>query len=233
MNGADVASGGRDTGGGPDPYRELSSRDPVLARLAARHGRPDPFRWDDGGRTGDDRFAALVLHVLGQQISTTVAFVLFDRVTAAIGSLPDPAGIAALGPDRLRACGLSHAKASYLLGLAGSALTGDLDVGGLDRLTDQEAVDALVSVRGIGRWTAEMFLLHQLRRSDVLPAGDLGIRRAVERAWDLDALPTVRETERRAAAWSPYRSYATALLWASLRPAPPQGEADGEATPRQ
>ncbi|MFJ2647341.1 DNA-3-methyladenine glycosylase family protein [Streptomyces sp. NPDC087420] len=201
-----------------DPYGELARLDPVLARLTASYGRPDPFRWDDGGRTEGDRFAALVLHIAGQQISTAVAFVLFDRIRAAIGALPDPAGIVALGPERLRACGLSHAKASYLLALSESRLGGLIDVDGLDGLTDAEAVAALTAVRGLGRWTAEMFLLHQLRRSDVLPVGDVGIRRAVERGWGLDTLPTPRDVEGRTAAWSPYRSYASALLWASLRP---------------
>ncbi|MYV58209.1 hypothetical protein GT042_38135, partial [Streptomyces sp. SID3212] len=124
----------------------------------------------------------------------------------------------ALGPERLRACGLSHAKVSYLLGLARSQQGGLIDVDGLGGLTDAEAVAALTAVRGLGRWTAEMFLLHQLRRSDVLPVGDVGIRRAVERGWGLDTLPAPRDVERRTAAWSPYRSYASALLWASLRP---------------
>ena len=193
------------------PFRELS-RDPVLRKLIRAVGEPDPFVWPDGGRTGGDNFAALVLHIVGQQISTAVAFTLFDRIRDALGELPSPAGILALGPDKLRGFGLSRAKASYLAALAESPL----DIYHMDHLTDAEAVTALTAIRGLGPWTAEMFLVHQLHRTDVLPAGDVGIRRAIERAWRLDALPSVPATRQRAAAWSPNRTFAAALLWASL-----------------
>lgn len=200
-------------------YGELAGRDAVLRRLVETRGRPDPFVWEDGGRTGDDPFAALLLHIAGQQISTRVAFVLFDRIRDAVGRMPDPAGIIGLGPERLRACGLSRAKASYMLGLAGLQEDGGIDVYGLGALDDEAALASLTAVKGLGVWTSEMFLLHQLRRKDVLPSGDVGIRRAIERAWELPGIPTVRETERRGRSWAPYRSFATALLWASLRPA--------------
>jgi DNA-3-methyladenine glycosylase II len=204
----------------PGPYGRLVQGDPVLGRLTEVYGRPDPFLWEDGGRTGDDNFAALLLHIAGQQISTAVAFVLFDRIAAAVGRLPDAPGVVELGPDRLRACGLSRAKAAYMLGLAEMQIAGTIDVYGLEGMSDEAAIAALTSVKGLGLWTSEMFLLHQLRRGDVLPAGDVGIRRAIEPAWGLDAVPTIKEARLRAEAWAPYRSYASALLWASLGPAP-------------
>ncbi len=199
-----------------DPYPELARRDPVLAALVRRLGTPDPFAFPDGGRTGGSDFAALVLHIVSQQISTVVAFVLFDRMRDAIGRVPDPAGILALGHDKLRACGLSNAKADYVLGLASAQLDGRIDVEALAGLTDADAFAALTSIRGIGRWSAEMFLLLQLHRPDIVPAADIGIRRAVMRAWELPEMPTTDEVRRRAAAWSPYGSYAVALLWTSL-----------------
>jgi DNA-3-methyladenine glycosylase II len=200
----------------PSPYRALAHRDPVLAALVRRLGEPDPFAFPDGGRTDGSNFAALVLHILSQQISTAVAFVLFDRLRAAIGRVPDPDGVLALGHDTLRAAGLSNAKATYLLGLAQAQRDGRIDVDGLAGASDPAAFAALTSIRGIGRWSAEMFLLLQLHRADIVPAADIGIRRAVLRAWALPDLPGTEDVRRRAAAWSPYGSYATALLWASL-----------------
>ncbi len=200
----------------PDPYDVLLETDEVLRRLAEIHGRPDPFRWNTGGRTGSSRFAGLLVHILSQQISTAVAFLLFDRIAAATGGMPDPARVAALGIDRLRSLGLSGAKAGYVDHLARLQLDGSLDIDGLDGLDDGQATAALTAVRGIGPWTAEMFLIDQLHRPDVLPAGDLGIRHAVRDAWDLADLPSVEEVRQRGIAWSPNRTYAAALLWASL-----------------
>jgi DNA-3-methyladenine glycosylase II len=212
---------GRGSDAGPvRAYTALAAADPVLRGLIGVYGKPDPFHFADGGRTGDDHFAALVLHILGQQISTKVAFVLFDRLTSAIGVLPNPSGIISLGPQRLRALGLSRAKVSYVLDLAQHQLSGQLDVPKLGALADQDVLASLTSVRGLGVWTSEMFLLHQLHRPDVLPAGDMGIRRAVERAWATDTLPTIAAVRERALPWAPYRSYASALLWASLAPDP-------------
>lgn len=195
--------------------------DPLLRRIAVCHGQPDPFCWDDGGRTGSSNFAALVLHIAGQQISTAVAFVLFDRMALAIGAIPDPLSVVSLGTARLRSFGFSRAKASYLTGLAEMQIAGDVDVEHLDHLGDEQAVSALTAVRGIGPWSAEMFLIHQLHRPDVLPAGDLGIRRSIETSWGLTALPSIDGVREQGLDWSPYRSYAAALRWASRRPVSP------------
>jgi DNA-3-methyladenine glycosylase II len=198
-------------------YETLLARDPKLRELAATAGTPDPFAWVDGGRTGSSNFAAMVLHIVGQQISTTVAFVLFDRLRDAAGGLPDPHNISALSPDRMRSLGLSRAKAGYLLALADAERNGGLDIEHLDALADADVIARLTAVRGIGLWSAEMFLLHQLRRPDVLPAGDMGIRRAVQAMRSPADLPTIEDVRQTGLAWVPYRSYAAALLWASLQ----------------
>ena len=197
-------------------YSGLATQDPVLAELIDAHGRPDPFIWEVGGRTGTSNFAAMVLHILGQQISIPVALILFDRVAAATGAVPTPQAILDLDPDTLRGFGLSRAKASYLRDLAARVEDGRLDIEQMDHLTDPDAVTALTAVKGIGLWSAQMFLIHQLHRADILPAGDIGVRRGIERAWGLPELPTIDAARSRGHAWAPYRSYATALLWRSL-----------------
>ena len=201
-------------------YDLLLARDPVLRGIADRHGRPDPYTWAGHGPTADSNFSALLLHVIGQQISTSVALVLFARLEEAAGGRPEPGAVAALGPDRLHALGLSHAKAAAIVGLAEMQLAGTLDVDALDGLDDEQVTAALTAAKGIGPWTAQMFLIHQLRRPDVLPAGDLGIRQAVQRAWALPGLPSIEEVRGLGAPWSPQRTYAAALLWTSLRPVP-------------
>jgi DNA-3-methyladenine glycosylase II len=181
--------------------------------LAAAHGEVDPFVWRWGGRTGETHFASMALHIVAQQISTTVAFVVFDRVVVLLGAFPDAEGLLSVDPDRLRACGLSASKTTYLLDLAQRQATGVIDIEHMDHLSDGEVVEQLTAVRGIGLWSAEMFMIHQLHRSDVLPAGDLGIRKGVMRTWSLSDLPTVAAVRERSLLWAPYRTYAATLLW--------------------
>jgi 3-methyladenine DNA glycosylase/8-oxoguanine DNA glycosylase len=199
--------------------RDLARREPVFARLTAEYGCPDPFEWHDGGRTGASRFAAMLLHITGQRISAAAAFTVYDRISAAAGGVPEPARILGLGPGRLRACGLSAAKAGYAVALAQAQEAGQIDIEHLDGLADADAIAALTAVPGIGVWSAETFLVHNLRRPDVLPADDRGIRRAIQDQWRLGALPPPGQVRSRASAWAPWRSYAAALLWRSLRPA--------------
>lgn len=199
-------------------YRALAAREPVFAQLIAEHGHVKPFEWHDGGRTGDSQFAAMLLHIVSQQISTKVAFTIYDRIAVAAGGIPTPASVHALGTEKLRACGLSGAKARYVLALAERQLDGEFDIEHLDDADDAAVLAALTAVPGIGVWTAEMFLVHNLRRPDVLPAGDLGLRHAVRRQWNLDDIPSIKDVRARAEAWAPHRSYAAALLWRSLTP---------------
>jgi DNA-3-methyladenine glycosylase II len=199
-------------------YRELALLDPVMAGLIERHGRPDPFTWSPIlSRVGGDHFRAMLLQIVSQQISTAAALVIFDRVVAALGGDPTPASVLAMGGERLRALGLSHAKAVSVADLADAVRTGRVD---LDRVPDDDeaAIAMLSTVRGVGRWSAEIFLIAQFRRPDILPAGDLGIRQAVRNVWGLAAVPSIKEVQARGRAWSPYRTYAAILLWTALRP---------------
>lgn len=203
-------------------YSELARQEPVFARLILIYGRPAPFEWHDGGRTGSSQFAAMLLHIAGQRISAVAAFGIYDRISAMLSGIPTPAGVLALGQDRLRASGLSAAKAGYAVALAQAQAAGAIDIEHLDKLSDADVIATLTAVRGIGIWSAETFLIHNLHRPDVLPAADLGIRRAVQTQWRLEKLPSSGQVRSRASAWAPWRSYAAALLWRSLRP---QGEA--------
>jgi DNA-3-methyladenine glycosylase II len=177
---------------------------------------PDPFQFQDGGRTTGSNFAGMLLHILGQQISTKVAFVLYDRLVEAVGGTLTPEAVLGLGPEKIKGVGTSRSKAAYLTGLAEHVDRGLLEIEHMDQFSDPEAVDALIAVKGIGQWSAEMFLIHQLHRADILPAGDVGIRNAITDAWQLETSPTIKETQTLGARWTPYRSYASALLWRSL-----------------
>ena len=201
-----------------DPYDHLAAVDPVLRGIVGRHGRPDPFVWSAVDGVAPTSFAALLLHIVSQQISTTVALTLFHRVERAADGVLDPDHVVGLGTARLHELGLSRAKAATVVGVAEMQRAGTLDTTRLDALTDEDAVAALTAARGVGPWTAQMFLIHQLRRPDVLPAGDLGIRHAVRAGWALPTVPPVADVEARGRGWAPYRTYAAALLWASLRP---------------
>jgi DNA-3-methyladenine glycosylase II len=197
-------------------YADLAQRDPVLRGLLETVGRPDPFSWDGADVAGDDLFAGLALHIVGQQISIPAALTIFGRLGDAAGTRPPTAGaVAELDLGRLRAVGLSGAKARALHELATGVTSGSIDLEGVRTVDDVEAMALLCSLRGVGPWSAQMFLIHQLQRPDVLPAGDVGIRSAVQRAYGLPERPSEREVVARSTAWAPHRSYAAALLWAS------------------
>jgi DNA-3-methyladenine glycosylase II len=196
----------------------LAGKEPVFARLIDIFGQPPPFEWHDGGRTGTSLFAAMTLHIVGQQISAIVAFRIYDRLAAACGGIPTAAAILGLGTARLREIGLSGAKASYITALADAQAGGDIDIEVMAELDDATVMAELTAIRGIGQWSAQTFLIHNLARPDILPTGDLGIRRAVATQWRLKELPSPKIVSEVAAPWVPYRSYAAALLWRSLAP---------------
>jgi DNA-3-methyladenine glycosylase II len=218
---------------GAGAYQVLAAVEPALARLVGVYGQPDPFEWFDGGRTGSSLFAAMVLHITGQRISAAAAFTIFDRITAISGRIPSPDTLLTLGEHQLRTLGLSGAKARSLTELARRQADGCIDLENMDALDDDEVVSALTAVTGIGLWSAQAFLLRQLRRPDVLPAGDTGIRRAVAREWHLGRPPTPGQVRDRAVAWAPYRSYAAALLWRSLQPPGEPSDPKARALARQ
>jgi 3-methyladenine DNA glycosylase/8-oxoguanine DNA glycosylase len=151
--------------------------------------------------------------IVGQQISARAAAAIFGRLRELMGAEAPAAAIAAASDEELRAVGLSRAKTASLRDLAERTLDGRLELDRLGELPDEEAVAQLVAVRGIGPWTADLFLLGALGREDVLPAGDLHLRRVVEQAYGLDALPSEREVRELGERWRPHRSLATAYLY--------------------
>ena len=174
------------------------------------------------GPTVDDHYGALVRAIVGQQLSVLAARAIYGRLTERFGGrAPTPQEILADDPEELRAAaGLSRAKVGFLRSLAEHVLSGELELERLDELPDDEVIAELVAVKGLGVWTAHMFLMFHLERPDVLPVGDLGIRRAIERAYGLDALPAPAEVERIAEPWRPYRTLACRYLWRSLQNEP-------------
>jgi DNA-3-methyladenine glycosylase II len=217
----------------PQAYRALSGTEPVFARLITKYGHPAPFEWHDGGHTGDSQFAAMVLHIVGQQISAVAAFRIYERIAAACGEIPTAAAILQLTAKRLQDTGLSAAKMSYVLALAHAQADGTIDVESLSDFNDAEVIAHLTAIRGIGLWSAQTFLIHNLARPDVLPAGDTGIRRAIADQWAMPELPTPHDVTSRGQAWAPYRSYGAALLWRSLTPVGEESDPKARALQRQ
>ncbi len=192
----------------------------MLARLIDAVGPLPQTR--DGRPERDDHYGALVRAIAGQQLSVLAARAIYGRLTARFdGRPPTPQEILADDPEELRAAaGFSRAKVSYLRSLAEHVISGELELERLDDLDDEDAIAELVAVKGIGLWTAQMFLMFQLERPDVLPVGDLGIRRAIERAYSLDGLPDAPAMERIAERWRPQRTLACRYLWRSLQNEP-------------
>lgn len=162
------------------------------------------------------RFKSMVRAIVSQQISVKAAQSVFARVTGAAGGFVTAERIGRLSMDELRACGLSGQKASYIDDLARRVRTGELRLDRVGRLDDEGVIEHLTQVRGIGRWTAEMFLMFVLNRPDVLPVDDLGIQNGFARVYDLRKRPDPRRMERLAAPWRPYRTVGCWYLWRSL-----------------
>ena len=178
----------------------------------AREGRPDP----------DDHYGALVRAIVGQQLSVKAARAIYGRLLERFsGRPPTPAQILADDPEALRAAvGLSRAKVTFLRSLAEHVVSGELELERLDELDDERVSAELTAVKGIGQWSADMFLMFHLGRPDVLPVGDLGIRRAMQLAYGLPELPQPQEMERLAEPWRPHRTLACRYLWRSLQNEP-------------
>ena len=193
---------------------ELRRADPTLGALIDQLGPPiEP--WPGVWQT--DRFTGLVRTIVGQQISGFAAQAIFNRLLALVGNPPEPKRLLAASDDELRAVGLSRAKMTYLRDLSQRVESGQLDLDQLDQLSADEVRQQLMAVRGLGRWAADLFLLIQLQDPDVLPAGDLGIRRAIQRLYSLAALPTIGDVDRLGQRWRPHRSLATIYLYRYLR----------------
>jgi DNA-3-methyladenine glycosylase II len=189
----------------------LAKTDPVLRQLIARVGPCQlvPHR---------HHFATLCDSIISQQLSTRVAEVIFDRFAGLYPQRrPTPQTVRETPLPRLRSVGLSRQKASYLKDLATGFLDGRIRPGRLARQSNEEIIEALVSIHGIGRWTAEMFLIFSLNRPDVLPVDDLGIKKAIQRWYKLPALPSPKKIRAIGKDWHPYETIASWYLWQSLR----------------
>ncbi len=198
----------------------LRASDPVLRGLIDSIG-PENLGDRRRGRPRD-HYAVLVRTITGQQVSTAAAAAIYGRLTARYGGRsPTPEEVLAEDPEQLRAAaGLSRAKVTYLRSLAEHVLDGSLELAKLARLPDDRVIAELTAVKGLGEWSAHMFLMFHLQRPDVLPVGDLGIRRAVMLAYGLSALPAPAELSEIAEPWRPYRTLACLFLWRSLRATP-------------
>jgi DNA-3-methyladenine glycosylase II len=197
----------------------LRGADDVMAALIAEHGPLD----QDKRRRGrpHDAYGALVRSIVGQQLSTAAARTIYERLTEIFGGrTPTPRELLDIDPELIRAAGLSRAKVAYLRDLAEHVEDGELDLQALPELDDAEVSARLTAIKGLGRWTVDMFLIFHLGRPDVLPVGDLGIRRAVQVQYGLKELPGAPDLERIAEPWRPWRSLACLYLWTSLDNAP-------------
>lgn len=201
---------------------ELAAADPVMADLIERLG-PLDFATRLRRRKEErpaDAFGALLRSIVGQQLSTKAARAIYLRMLDLFDGPPTPEAVLALTEDDLRGIGFSRRKVEYVHDLSRHVLSGELDLDHLAKLGDEEAIEEISAVRGLGRWTAEMFLLFHLGRPDVISGGDLGIRKAIMVEYGLPAMPTPKEVEERSQAWSPNRSLASLYLWESLHAVP-------------
>ncbi|MCI4323625.1 MAG: DNA-3-methyladenine glycosylase 2 family protein [Thermoplasmata archaeon] len=206
--------------------RELSRRDPILAAVIDRVGPLAPLH----AKPGFDR---LVETIIAQQLSSAAASTIERRVRAlGRGRIPAPSRWSELSDATLRGAGLSRSKIDFVRRLAQRIDSRALRLREVDQLPDADVVARLSEEHGIGRWTAEMYLIFALGRPDVLPVGDLGFRAAVQRAYGLRRPPETTQLTRIGVAWRPWRSSATRYLWASLQlpAAGPRGAAGGNAT---
>lgn len=195
--------------------RALMRADKVLRRLMEEQGPIHPEIDRRGSRP--DPWEALARAIVGQQLSTRAAASIWNKLLAIFGgSMPTPEEFLRRRRTTLLKAGLSNAKVEYLRDLAARVKDGRLDLGRLKDLSDEDVCAELVEVKGIGRWSAEMFLIFHLGRHDVVSAGDLGIRRAIQRAYEMDDLPGPEDIDRIAEPWRPHRTLAGLYLWRSL-----------------
>jgi DNA-3-methyladenine glycosylase II len=189
--------------------RHLSRRDKVLKKLIRKVG-PCTLRYEP------NRFSALARSIISQQISTKAALAIRGRVEALLdGKGLTAAGILSLSDEKLRGAGLSESKLKSLRDLAQHVDSGAVRLRSIHRLPDEEVIDALIPIRGIGRWTAQMFLIFSLGRHDILPVDDLGLRAGVQDLYGLEELPHRDELAELAEPWRPYRTIATWYFWRS------------------
>jgi len=204
---------------GHEPHEELAALDPQIARLIAdvdaaliAERRADRDR---------DRFVALCRIIVGQQVSTAAARTVWGRIEEAFDGPPTPEQLVEPNAEELlRGCGLSGRKASYAIGIAEAVVAEELLLDSFDAMSDEEVIEAVVAMRGLGRWSAEMFLIFDLGRPDVFSGGDLGLRRGIQIAYELDEMPSPEEAEAIAERWRPHRTLASLYLWEAVHANP-------------
>ena len=197
----------------------LARADDVMAGLIEQYG-PLDLEARRRGRPAD-AYGALLRSIVGQQLSTKAARSIYGRLVDLFGgSTPSPAELLAVDAETLRGVGLSRAKVRYIRDLAQHIDDGSLELDALGARSDEAVIAELTTVKGLGVWTAHMFLMFHLHRPDVLPVGDLGVRRAVERHYGMEAMPDAETLERLGERWAPYRTLASIYLWHSLDNAP-------------
>ena len=193
-----------------DPVKFLQKADPVLAEVIKRVPRPE---WQPSG----EHFLRLVKEIINQQLSDKASATITERF---LKLFPDgvvkPKLVLKLSDEHIRQSGISYAKVSYIKDLASKTLAGKLDFEKIRKLSDAAVMEHLIQVKGIGRWTAEMFLMFSLGREDVFSYGDQGLKNAIKRLYRLKKHPTPRQAEKISSKWRPYRTWACRYLWASL-----------------
>jgi DNA-3-methyladenine glycosylase II len=203
--------------------KALAASDPAMAALIERVGKIDlatRLRRREEERPAD-AYGALLRAIVGQQLSTKAARTIYLRVLEIFdGQDPSPEQLLEASEADLRGAGLSGRKVEYVRDLAAHVLSGELELDRLGELGDEEAIEEIVAVRGLGRWTAEMFLIFHLERPDVLSGGDLGTRKAIQIEYGMEKMPTPQEVVEMSERWSPYRSLASLYLWESLAAVP-------------
>lgn len=203
--------------------KALAAADPTLGALIERVGKIDiatrlERRQEERPA---DAYGALLRAIVGQQLSTKAARTIYLRVLELFGgTTPAPEQLLEAGEEDLRAAGLSGRKTEYVRDLAAHVISGELELDRLEQLEDEQVIEEIVAVRGLGRWTAEMFLLFHLQRPDVLSGGDLGIRKAVQIEYGLEEMPPPKRVLEIGEPWRPHRSLASLYLWESLAAVP-------------
>jgi len=187
----------------------LKKSDPILRAIIERVG---PCRME----FGEPVFHSLAEAIVYQQLNGKAAVTIFNRFTALAGEPVTPEGILKLTPENMRTVGLSKQQSSYLFDMAERASRGELDFARLPDLTDEEVIKHLTQVKGVGVWTAHMFLMFTLKRPNVLPTGDFGVQMAIKKHYGKRKLPKPLQMEKIARPWEPYRSIACWYLWRSL-----------------
>ena len=199
----------------PKAVAALREADPVMAALVERNTAV--VRRDLKRERPGDAYGTLMRSIVGQQLSTKAAATIYGRVLELFGKhTPTPKQLLKADPEKLRAAGLSRAKVAYLRDLAEHVEDGALELERLPDLPDEEVAAQLTAIKGLGQWTADMFLMFHLGRPDILPVGDQGIRRAIQVEYGLRKLPDAKRMQKIAKPWRPYRTLASLYLWSSL-----------------